>query len=42
MAAVIVIILIVGVLLFILAGADLLLASYDSEELHRMGVERGE
>lgn len=42
MAAVMVIILIVGLLLFILAGADLLLAGYDSEELHHMGVERNE
>lgn len=42
MTAVMVIILIVGILLFILSGADLLLSGYDSEELHDMGVRRNE
>ncbi|MFN3742593.1 MAG: hypothetical protein ACK4VW_07990 [Anaerolineales bacterium] len=42
MTAVMVIILIVGILLFILSAADLLLSGYDSEELRDMGVKRNE
>ncbi len=42
MPAVLLIILFAGLLLAILAGIDLLLANYNPEELHQMGVERGE